>query len=98
MRKFVPEHRADGWNIWLSFARSPAPGDAPAATSRDQPLGAQLEAPPRSFEHDPGGGDLIIGAGRRRLDINNDGVLNIHQIVQPVTELHALVSLGGRGR
>ena len=32
-KEFAPEHRADGWNVWLTFAISPAP-PAPVPHSR----------------------------------------------------------------
>ena len=35
--------------------------------------------------------DLIISARWRRFDIDNDGVLGIDQIIEPIAELHALV-------
>jgi hypothetical protein len=42
--------------------------------------------------------DLVIGARGRRLDIDNDGVLDIDQIVEAITEQYALIGLGSPGR
>ena len=40
----------------------------------------------------PGGaGTDIAGSGRRCLDIDDDGVLGVDQIVEPIAELHRLV-------
>lgn len=37
---------------------------------------------------------LIIGACQRRLDIDNDRVLHVDKIVEPISELYRLVGFG----
>src|SRR6266545_1004869 len=73
------------------------PADPVGRVSRE-PLGAKLEAVPRTLDHCAGRRDLVIGARRCRLDIDNDGVLDIDQIVEAVAEQDALVGLGSPGR
>ena len=58
---------------------------------------AQGEAGLRAIDHDPGGVDLVVGPGRRRLDIDDDRVLDVHEIVEAVAKLDALVGLGRPG-
>src|SRR5216684_4133743 len=42
--------------------------------------------------------DFVIGAGGSSLHIDDHGVLNVDQIIEPITELHALVGLRRPGR
>jgi len=63
-----------------------------------QPLRLQIEAGLGAVEHRLGGRDLVVGAGRCRLHIDDYGLVDVDQIVEPVAELHALVGFGGPGR
>jgi hypothetical protein len=54
----------------------------------------QIEALFCSIQHRLCRGNLIVGASRRRLDIHDHGILDIDEVVQPISELHALVGLG----
>ena len=52
-----------------------------------------------AIDHRLGRRHLIIGARRRRLDIDNDRVLDIDKIVETIPELNPLVGFRGpRGR
>src|SRR6266487_613700 len=42
--------------------------------------------------------DFVIGASGSSLHIDDHGVLNVDQIIEPIAELHALVSLRRPGR
>src|SRR5260370_42343510 len=42
--------------------------------------------------------DFVIGAGGSSFHIDDYGVLNVDQIIEPITELHALVGLRRPGR
>src|SRR5215469_3933032 len=66
----------------------------PIGRVRHEALGFQTEPLFGALDHRPGGSDLVVGAGWRRLDIDDHGVLDVDQIVQPVAELYALVGLG----
>ena len=59
-----------------------------------QPLRLEIEALLCSIQHRLGRGNFIIGASRRRLDIDDHGILNVDEVVQPIAELHPLVGLG----
>ena len=61
--------------VSVRFARRDRGGGARRAASR-----LELEASSGAFEHYAGCGDLVIGAGRRRLDVNDDSVLGINQM------------------
>jgi hypothetical protein len=50
-----------------------------------------------SLDHHPGRGHLVVGAGRR-LHVDDDRILDVDQVVEPVAELNALVGFGGPGR
>ncbi len=63
-----------------------------------KPLRLQGETLLRSLDHRLGGFNLIIGARRRRFDIDDHCVLDIDQVIEPVAELHTLVGLRGPGR
>ena len=65
---------------------------------RCKPLRLEIEALLGPVDHGLGCLDLVVGPGRRRLYVDDDRVLNIDQIVEPVAELHALVGLGRPGR
>ncbi len=60
----------------------------------------RLETEPlmRALQHGSGRGDFIVGACRRRLDVDDDRVRGVDQVIQAVAELHALVRLGRPGR
>lgn len=40
--------------------------------------------------------DLVVGAGRRRFDVDDDRVLDIGEVIGPIAQLHALVALAVR--
>lgn len=65
---------------------------------RPQPLRLETEAPLGAIEHDLCRRNLVIGARRRRLNIDNDRVRDVDEIVEPVAELHSLVGFGRPGR
>ena len=50
-----------------------------------------------SIDHRPGCRNLVIGARWRRLDIDDDGVLDIDHVVEPIAKLDTLVRLRGPG-
>jgi transposase len=50
------------------------------------------------LEHHLGRCHLVVTPGWSRFHINDHGVLNIDQVIEPVAELHALVGLGCPGR
>src|SRR4029450_7701498 len=54
-----------------------------------QPLRLQVEATLGASEHRLCGLDLVVGACRRRLDINNDRILDVDEIIEPIAELHS---------
>src|SRR5260370_14580705 len=60
-----------------------------------EPLRFQAEAPLGASEHRLCGLNLVIGARRCRLDINNDRVLDIDEIIEPIPELHPFVGFCG---
>src|SRR5215469_367091 len=64
--------------------------------------GETLRLEPHSLlgplDHGPGGGNLVVGSRRRGLDIHDDGVLDVDQIIEPITELHALICFRGPRR
>src|SRR5262245_44525720 len=59
-----------------------------------QPLRLQVKATLGASEHRLCGLDLVVGTRRRRLDINNDRILDVDEIIEPVAELHSLIGLG----
>src|SRR5215468_7906738 len=56
-----------------------------------KPLRLQTKATFGSIEHCLCGLDLVIGARGRWFDVDNDCVLDVDEIVEPIPELHALV-------
>src|SRR6476661_2231442 len=48
-----------------------------------------------SIDHRPGCRNLVIGARWRRLDIDDDSVLDIDHVVEPIAKLDTLVRLRG---
>jgi hypothetical protein len=63
-----------------------------------QPLRLQAQVAFGAVDHGLGRLDLVIGACRRRFHVDDDGFVDVDQIVEPVAELHALVGLGRPGR
>src|ERR1700730_10849567 len=97
----TPFKRAVWINVYMIAVRSP-PRSEPANSHDLRP-----SAMPRSSrsaallvkqKHGLCRGNFIIGASRRRLDIHDHGILDIDEVVQPVSELYALVGLGCPGR
>src|ERR1700720_2282208 len=70
----------------------------PVGGVRGEPPWFQIKALFCSIQHGLCRGNFIIGASRRRLDIHDHGILDIDEVVQPVSELYALVGLGCPGR
>ena len=70
----------------------------PIRSIRHQPIGLEAEHALGARDHRLGALYLVISTRRRRFDINNDGVLDIDQVVQSIAELHTLVGLRGPGR
>src|SRR6202040_926530 len=70
----------------------------PVGRVRGEPPWFQIKALFCSIQHGLCRGNFIIGASRRRLDIHDHGILDIDEVVQPVSELYALVGLGCPGR
>src|ERR1700730_13874912 len=66
----------------------------PIGCVRGEPPRPQIEALFCSIQHRLGRGNFIVGASRRRLDIDDHGILDVDEVVQPISELHALVGLG----
>src|SRR5262245_34432585 len=50
-----------------------------------------------SIDHHPGCRNLVIGARWRRLDIDDDSVLDIDHVVEPIAKLDTLVRLRSPG-
>jgi hypothetical protein len=63
----------------------------------NQPLRLESKRPFGAVDHHRRRGDLVEGACGRSLDIDYHGMLDVDQIVEAVTELHALFGLGGPG-
>src|SRR5580704_16683617 len=63
-----------------------------------EPFGIEVEASSGAFDHYASGRHLIVSERGCRLDVNNNGVLDIDQIVQAVAEQHTLVGFGRPGR
>jgi hypothetical protein len=59
-----------------------------------KPLWLQIEAPLSAIEHRLGRLNLVVHARRRWLNVDNDRVLDVDEIIEPVAELHPLVGLG----
>jgi hypothetical protein len=55
-----------------------------------KPFRLQIEAPLGAIEHGLCRFNLVIGTRWRGLDIDNDGILDIDQVVDPIAELHPL--------
>ena len=51
-----------------------------------------------TLDHGLGRGHFVVGAGRRGLHVDDNRVLDVDQIIEPVAELNALVGFGGPGR
>ena len=65
---------------------------------RGEPPRPQIEALFYSIQHRLCRGNFIVGASRRCLDIYDYCILDVDEVVQPVSELYALVGLGCPGR
>ena len=64
-----------------------------------EPFGPQIVALVHPLDHGPGGGDLGLAHGRGRLDVHDDGVIEVDQVVGGVGEEgQALVGAGPSGR
>src|SRR5580693_2344500 len=66
----------------------------PIGGVRGEPPRPQIEALFYSIQHRLWRGNFIVGASRRCLDIYDYGILDVDEVVQPISELHALVGLG----
>jgi hypothetical protein len=54
-------------------------------------LWLQIEPPFGALDHGLGRGHLVEGPRRRGFNIDNDRVLDVNEVVEPISELHALV-------
>src|SRR6266540_5315128 len=54
-----------------------------------KPLRLQIKATLGAVEHRLGGLNLVIGTRWRRFNVDNDCVLGIEEIIEPIAELHA---------
>jgi hypothetical protein len=59
-----------------------------------KPPRLQIEVLLCSIQHRLGCSNFIISASWRRLDIDDHGVLDVDDVVQPIAELHPLVGVG----
>src|SRR4030088_1234291 len=66
----------------------------PIGRVRGEPPRPQAEALFCSIQHRLCRGNFIVGARRRCLDIYDYCILDVDEVVQPISELHALVGLG----
>src|ERR1700730_6706059 len=66
----------------------------PIGRVRGEPPRPQIEALFYSIQHRLCRGNFIVGASRRCLDIYDYCILDVDEVVQPISELHALVGLG----
>jgi hypothetical protein len=63
-----------------------------------EPFGLEPQSLLSSLDHRLRRGDLVISAGWRSLYIDDDRVLDVDQVIEPIAELHALVGLRRPGR
>src|SRR5580704_6609993 len=70
----------------------------PIGCVRGEPPRPQIEALFYSIQHRLCRGNFIVGASRRCLDMYDYCILDVHEVDQPISELHALVGLGCPGR
>ena len=61
-------------------------------------FGLELQSLVRPLDHRLRRSDLVISTGRRGLHVNNNRVLDVDQVIEPVAELDALVGFRGPGR
>lgn len=83
------------------YACSDQPVEEPAGTVSSiggKPAWLETEPLLSPLDHYLGRGDLVVSPGRSRFHIDDHRVLNIDQVIEPVTELHALVRLRCPGR
>ena len=65
----------------------------PIGCVRGEPPRPQIEALFYPIQHRLCRGNFIVGASRRCLDIYDYCILDVDEVVQPISELHALVGL-----
>jgi hypothetical protein len=63
-----------------------------------KPFGLQAQRLFGTLDHGFARGNFVVGTRRRGLHVDNDCVLNVDQIIKPITELDALVSFRGPSR
>ena len=63
-----------------------------------QPFGLEPQSLVRPFDHRLCGSHLIISAGWRSLYVDDNRVLDVDEIIEPIAKLNALVGLRGPGR
>src|SRR5262249_47831495 len=63
-----------------------------------QPFGLEPQSLVRPFNHRLCGSNLIISAGWRSLYVDDNRVLDVDEIIEPIAKLDALVGLRGPGR
>src|SRR5262245_20589839 len=65
---------------------------------RGEPFGLEPQSLLSPFNHRLRGSHLVISAGWRSLYVDDNRVLDVDQIIEPIAKLDALVSLRGPGR
>src|SRR5215831_18568216 len=63
-----------------------------------EPFGLEPQPLVRPFDHRLCRSDLVISTGRRGLHVDDNRVLDVDQVIEPVAELDALVGFRGPGR
>jgi hypothetical protein len=63
-----------------------------------EPIGLEPQSLVRPLDHCLCRSDLVISTGRRGLHIDDNSVLDVDQVIEPIAELDALVGLRGLGR
>ena len=83
------------------LARADEPAEelaCPVCRVGHQPFGLQTLRLFGALDHGFGRGHFVVAAGRGGLHVDDNRVLDVDQIIEPVAELNALVGFGGPGR
>src|ERR1700730_14325685 len=79
--------------IFFLLTSQPRNLPVPVGRVRGEPPWFQIKALFCSIQHRLCRGNFIVGASRCCLDIHDHGILDVDEVVQPLSELHALVGL-----
>src|SRR5262245_20404909 len=71
---------------------------SPVRCVSGEAFGLEPQSLVRPLDHRLCRSDLVISTGRRGLHVNDNRVLDIDQVIEPVAELDALVGFRGPGR